>query len=85
MTELIGFDIYKTETVLINGTNYTIRVASRKDEQEYILIVSNDSSGKNQKYTIRGETAKDFKHYHGSKLKSEILQIIEIDTQNGRL
>jgi len=44
MTKPICFDIYQTENVSINGTNYTIRTGLSKDGQEYILLVSNDTS-----------------------------------------
>lgn len=81
MTQIIGFTIYRTENLSIDGVPYTIRFSVSKDGKEYILFVSNDQNGKQSKYNFSKETADDFQHYKGGKLETEVKKIIAEDMQ----
>ena len=85
MTQLIGFDIYRTETMLIGETTYVVRFTVSKDGQEYILLVSNESDGKQAKYNFSKEVANDYKHYEGKELEAEVEKIIEQDIRAGKI
>jgi len=83
MSQMIGFNIYRTERISLNGVNYTIRFTSRKDGQEYKLLVSNESNDKQASYEFTEETASDFKHYHGEELQEQVARFIEGDIKSG--
>lgn len=81
MTQLIGFSIYRTENLSIDGIPYTIRFSVSKDGEEYIIFVSNDQNGKQSKFNFSKETADDFQHYKGEELETEVKKIITQDMQ----
>lgn len=83
MTQLIGFDIYRTETIEINGTSYTVRFAVSKDGQEHKLFVSNESNSKQASYEFTQEVSSDFKHYQGQELQDQVFSIIKSDISSG--
>lgn len=76
-----GYSITKTFPMIVSGNSFTIRFAENVDE--FVIFVSNDSSGKQNKYHFERDTASDFKHYHGENLHNQILEIIRSDIQNG--
>lgn len=81
MTSLIGFNITKTFPMVVSDNSYTIRFAENVDE--FVIFVSNDSNGKQNKYHFDRDTASDFKHYHDEDLHNQVLEIIRSDIQNG--
>ena len=83
MTPLIGFDLYRTENLSIESVPYTVRFFLRKDREEYMLSVTNDSNGNQVTYAYSNEVASDFEQQHGQKLEVEIKKIIEADMNSG--
>ncbi|MGG7094574.1 hypothetical protein ACN0IJ_13140 [Shewanella indica] len=81
MTSLTSFNITKTFPMVVSGNSYTIRFAENIDE--FVIFVSNDSNGKQNKYHFERDTASDFKHYRGEDLHNQVLEIIRSDIQNG--
>jgi len=82
MPQMIGFEIYRTENLAIDGIPYTVKFSIDKDRQEYILFVSNDQNGNNRKYHFSKETADAFQHYHEEELEDEVKKIIGQDIKN---
>tara|TARA_Y100000589_G_C26919403_1_gene533718 strand:+ start:428 stop:733 length:306 start_codon:yes stop_codon:yes gene_type:complete len=85
MGQLIGFDVYRTESISVAGVPYIIRFSESKDGQEYKLFVSNGLNNNQASYSFAKEVADDFRHYHGRELESEVAKIIESDVQAGIL
>ena len=83
MTQMIGFDIYRTETIVINNITYTVRFTISKDGQENKLLVSNESNSKQASYQFTQEVANDFKHYQGQELQGHVFRMIESDINTG--
>ncbi|MEI8609955.1 hypothetical protein P4S70_13580 [Enterovibrio sp. Hal110] len=81
MKTLTSFNITKTFPMIVSGNSYTIRLAENVDE--FVIFVSNDSNGKQNKYHFERDTASDFKHYHGEDLHNQVLEIVRSDIQNG--
>lgn len=81
MTNLTSLNITKTFPITVSGNNYTIRFAENVDE--FVIIVSNDSNGKENKYHFDRDTASDFKQDHNEDLHNLVLEIIGSDIQNG--
>jgi len=82
MTKLIGFQIYQTENLNIQGKYYTIRFCPSHDRSKYALFVTNPSTAREAKYSFTKEVADDFKLYNKVKLKEEVVNIIQSDIEN---
>jgi hypothetical protein len=83
--KLIGYNIYRTEALVINAIPYTVRFALSNDSDAFALFVSNDINKKQTKYEFAVEVADDYKHENGKKLEDKVLSIIQSDIQNGIL
>lgn len=80
---LIAFDIYRTETATINGKELTVRFLRRKDQEEYELLVSDNSSGEVWRCGYSKETAIDYANQHGESLDALVYKLILSDVENG--
>lgn len=66
--------------MVVSGNSYTIRFAENVDE--FVLFVSNDNNGQQNKYHFDKDTASDFKHYNDKDLHNQVLGIIGNNIQN---
>lgn len=85
VTQLLSYNIYRTESILLSQNPYTVRFALSADGREYVLFVSNDFTQQQTKYRFTSEVANDFKHHHSEKLADEVFKIIEDDVKNHRI
>jgi hypothetical protein len=83
MTELIAFEIYRTEALTLNGEEYTVRFAKRKDHEQYALFADNDIGTKSWRCFYSPEVAADFKRSTGKALESEVYSVLKGDIQRG--
>lgn len=83
MTDLIAFDIYRTENFLIDGRQLIARVLRRKDLEAYELLVSDESTGEVWKCGYSAETARDFAKQTDDDLERHVYAILKSDVTNG--
>lgn len=83
MTQLIAFEIYRTEELVLNGYEYTVFFSKRRDTQEYEIFAVNHDKTKSIRGSYSAETAKDFKSYTGNDLQEAVYNILK-DEQIGR-
>ena len=83
MTDLIAFDIYRTENLSIDGRQLVARFLRRKDLGAYELSVSDESTGEVWKCGYSAETARDFAKQRGHDLEQYVYAILKSDVTNG--
>ena len=85
MTQVLSYNIYRTENITVSGKPYTIRFTSTPDGQDHALMVSNNETNQQGKYHFSSEVASDYKHLHDKELTDEVLNIIKDDLANNRI
>lgn len=85
MSEIIAFEIYRTENISINGDAFTVRFAKRKDGEEYALFAVNENKTKSWRGFYSPETAADFKHSTGRQLEEEVYAVLKGDIERGHI
>ena len=85
MIQMISYNNYRTENIIVLGKPYTIRFASTADGQDHALMVSNDVTNQQGKYHFSSEIADDYKLLHDKELIVVVLSIIKDDLENNRL
>lgn len=83
MTELIAFDIYRTEALTLNADKYVVRFAKRKDREEYALFANNEAGTKSWRCFYSPEVAADFKRSTGKELETEVYSVLKDDIERG--
>lgn len=76
MTEIIAMTIYRTETLVVDGQPCIVRFQKRKDGDEYILLATNETTGKSRRASYTKETAADFERQHGADLEAAVQEIL---------
>lgn len=82
MTDLIAFEIYRTEEISIFGKQMIARFLRRKDHEAYELLLSDEASGDIWKCGYSAETARDFAKQTGEALEQHVYAIIRNDAAN---
>jgi len=85
MTQILSYNIYRTENIIVLGKPYTVRFTSTPDGQDHALMVSNDATNQQGKYHFSAEVANDYKQQHDEDLANEVLNIIKDDLENNRI
>ena len=83
MTELIAFDIYRTEALTLNADKYVVRFGKRKDREEYALFANNEAGTKSWRCFYSPEVAADFKRSTGKELETEVYSVLKDDIERG--
>jgi hypothetical protein len=83
VTDLIAFDVYRTESLSISGRQLTARFLLRKDQEAYELLVSDESTGEVWKCGYTAETARDFASQTGEGLEQHVYSILKSDIEDG--
>ncbi len=83
MTQLIAFEIYRTEVIFFNGNRFTVSFSKRKDAEECALFAVNDDGTKRWSCFYSAETAADFATSTGQRLEDEVYQILRGDIDRG--
>jgi hypothetical protein len=83
MSEIIAFEIYRTEVFAFNEERFTIQFAKRKDAEEYALFAVNDAKTKSWKGFYSPETAADFLVSTGQHLEDEVFRVLRGDIERG--
>lgn len=76
MTELIAFNIYRTETLTLNEEKYLVRFAKRNDDEEYALFADNESRTKRWRCFYSPEVAANFMRSTGKALETEVYLVL---------
>ena len=76
MTELIAFDIERSEELTLNGRSCVVHFHKRRDGEEYRLIAIDHESGKQESCSYSEETAAYFKALHGAELADEVARML---------
>lgn len=76
MSEIIAFEIYRVESLTINGENFVVYFTKKKDSAEYKLIALNEDRTTCLQRTYWAETADDFTHKKGGKLEKAVYNIL---------
>lgn len=82
MTQMISYNIYRTENITVLGTPYTVRFTSTADNQDHALMVSNNETNQQGKYHFSAEVANDYQQQHNEELSNAVLDIIKGDIEN---
>lgn len=85
MTQLIAFDIYRTELIVFNGECFTVNFSKRKDAEEFALFAVNDDRTKRWKGFYSAETAADFAVSTGQRLEDEVYRVLMGDIESGHV
>jgi hypothetical protein len=85
MTQLLSFQIYRTENINIAGTSYTLRFSSAGDGEEHILMITNEANKKSAKYHFSPDVEHDFEFFHGEKLEKAVLEMFRSDFDDNRI
>lgn len=85
MSELIAFEIYRTENITIKGESFTVRFTKRRDREEYELHAANDAGTKNWKGSYSSETATDFALSTGLQLEEGVYAILKGEIDRGNI
>ncbi|OGB53982.1 MAG: hypothetical protein A2503_08815 [Burkholderiales bacterium RIFOXYD12_FULL_59_19] len=83
MTDVIAFDIYRTETLTLNADKYVVRFAKRKDGEEYALFAVNETGTKSWRCFYSPEVAADFKRSTGKALETGVYSVLKHDIERG--
>lgn len=81
MTDLIAFDIYRTELLKIKDKTYEVNFTKRKNSEEYNLIAINPNNQKQFHASYSVEIADDFKKSTGDNLAEVVYQILKNDIE----
>jgi hypothetical protein len=82
MSEIIAFEIYRTENIAIKGETFAICFSKRKSGEEYALFAVNDAQTKRWRGFYSPETAADFARVTGLPLEKEVYAIFKADIEN---
>jgi hypothetical protein len=85
MTQLIAFEIYRTEVLVLNGERFTVRFSKRKDAEEFALFAVNDAGTKSCNGFYSPETAADFMASTGQRLEDEVYKVLKGDIERGHV
>ena len=85
MTQIISYNVYRTENITVLGKPYTVRFTSKPDNQDHVLMVSNNETNQQGKYHFSAEDANDYKQQHNEELANVVLDIIKGDIENNRI
>lgn len=83
MSSLISFNVYRTESLTLNGESFTVSFTKRTDGEEYALFAVNDARTKSWRGFYSSEIAADFKHSTGQKLEDEVYKVLRGDLERG--
>lgn len=83
MTDIIAFEIYRTENMTINGECIRVNFTQRKDLDEYALFAVNGSGTKRWSGFYSAATATEFTHCTGLEMEEEVYSILRIDIEQG--
>ncbi|GAB3390696.1 hypothetical protein [Lysobacter fragariae] len=81
MSALIGFEVYRTESLTLGGIAYLVRFTKRKDMDEYALFVSDEFGAEHMYCTYSSDTAADFKELTGDELGQHVYERLQEDIQ----
>jgi hypothetical protein len=83
-TQMIAFDLLRTQKFEYRGTNYTIRLNRNiSDNQDNLFIVKNEKLEKFKTYHFAESTAAAFFQYRGGSIFNVIPEIIKDDIESG--
>ncbi len=85
MTQLIAFEIYRTEVIVFNEDRFTVSFSKRKDGEEFALFAVNDDRTKRWSGFYSAETAADFAMSTGQRLEDEVYQVLRGDLERGHV
>jgi len=85
MTQLIAFEIYRTEVLVFNGERFTVSFSKRKDTEEFALFAVNDERTKSWRGFYSPETAADFVASTGQQLEDEVYKVLRGDIERGHV
>jgi hypothetical protein len=83
MTELIAFEIYRTEKLTLNADKYIVRFTRRKNGEEYALFADNETATKSWRCFYTPEVAVDFERSTGETLEAEVYSVLRGDIERG--
>ena len=76
MSDLLAFNIYRTEKLNLTGELFTINFTRRNDGQEFAIHALNQSGSKNLRVSFTKETADDFSILQGDDLATEVYKVL---------
>ena len=79
MTDLIAFEIYRTEEISVSGRQLVARFLRRKDHEAYELLLSDEITGEVWKAGYSAETARDFAKQNSEALEQHVYEILKGD------
>lgn len=83
MSEIIAFEIYRSEEISINGETFRVNFSKRKDAEEYALFAVSSDRTKSWRGFYSAETAADFERSHGETLEKEMYAVLRGDIESG--
>lgn len=85
MTDILSFQIYRTESIELNGERFTVYFSKRIDTEAYELFAVNDSKSKSWRAAYTREVAFDFNQATDQNLAEEIYKLFRSDVENNVL
>ncbi len=85
MTDILSFQIYRTESIEINRERFTVYLSKRTDIEAYELFAVNDSKSKSWRASYTSEVAFDFNQATNQSLADEIYKLFRSDVENNVL
>lgn len=77
MTQLIPFEIYRKEVLILNGQEYTVSFSRRFDGEEHQIFAVNFEGNRSIRGSFSTEMADDFTHYTGNDLQKAVYNILK--------
>jgi hypothetical protein len=85
MSQIITFEIYRTEVLTISGEQFTVSFAKRKEEDEYALFAVNGNRTKSWRAFYSAEAAANFAVCTGQSLEDEVYKVLKGDVVRGHV
>ena len=76
MSEIIAFEVRRTDVLTLSGERFTVRLAKAKDSPECAMFVLNDAGDKNLFVPYTPEAAENIAKMTEQELKSELTAIL---------
>ncbi|WP_304352057.1 hypothetical protein [Comamonas testosteroni] len=77
MSRLVPFDIYRTESLKLNGEQFTVHFSKSNNDEAYELFAINNDESKNLRASFSSDTAANFSQLHaGRQLEDLVYKIL---------